>query len=295
MAIFLLLSQICTVAIAGGQTDKESHTQVAMRMVGHQLMLSVGDSTSRILPIERTDDQYLIRFESEFGFSPDSLALVVDGVIERTQVAKDYIVEVAACETDQVVYSYEVAAIADSSVLACRGRDLPRDCYYLMITIVDPTATVSTDLTEPDLLSEYTSGDYNEVFKLIFLLVLVMLILLSVVLVMVKKKTESNADPNMIRIGEYRFNKRNMELLFGDERIELTSKECDLLQLLCDSTNDTVERETILKMVWGDEGDYVGRTLDVFISKLRKKLEADSNVRITNIRGIGYKLIVDNG
>ncbi len=84
-----------------------------------------------------------------------------------------------------------------------------------------------------------------------------------------------------------------MELSFKGEAIELTSKECDLLQLLCDSTNDTVERETILKMVWGDEGDYVGRTLDVFISKLRKKLEGDSNIKIANIRGVGYRLVVD--
>ena len=57
--------------------------------------------------------------------------------------------------------------------------------------------------------------------------------------------------------------------------------------------NTTVERDVILNMVWGDEGDYVGRTLDVFISKLRKKLEADSSVKIVNIRGVGYKLVTE--
>lgn len=59
------------------------------------------------------------------------------------------------------------------------------------------------------------------------------------------------------------------------------------------SVNATVERDDILKSVWGDDGDYVGRTLDVFISKLRKKLEADSNIKIINIRGIGYKLVLN--
>jgi DNA-binding response OmpR family regulator len=54
-----------------------------------------------------------------------------------------------------------------------------------------------------------------------------------------------------------------------------------------------VERDEILNKVWGDDGDYVGRTLDVFISKLRKKLEADACVKIVNIRGVGYKLVVD--
>ncbi len=59
------------------------------------------------------------------------------------------------------------------------------------------------------------------------------------------------------------------------------------------SANNALEREVILQQVWGDEGDYVGRTLDVFISKLRKKLEADTSVKIVNIRGVGYKLLVD--
>ena len=63
--------------------------------------------------------------------------------------------------------------------------------------------------------------------------------------------------------------------------------------MLYEKLNETVEKEVILKEVWGDEGDYVGRTLDVFISKLRKKLEADPNVKIVNIRGVGYKLVVE--
>jgi DNA-binding response OmpR family regulator len=56
--------------------------------------------------------------------------------------------------------------------------------------------------------------------------------------------------------------------------------------------NSTVEREHILKTIWGDEGSYIGRTLDVFISKLRKRLEADTKVKIVNVRGVGYKLIL---
>jgi DNA-binding response OmpR family regulator len=66
-----------------------------------------------------------------------------------------------------------------------------------------------------------------------------------------------------------------------------------LLLLLHESANTTVAREVILNRVWGDNGNYVGRTLDVFISKLRKKLEADSGVKIVNTRGVGYKLLID--
>lgn len=84
-----------------------------------------------------------------------------------------------------------------------------------------------------------------------------------------------------------------MNLLFADTKIELTSKEADLLSLLHSSANTTIAREQILEIVWGDEGDYIGRTLDVFISKLRKKLEDDPSVKIVNIRGVGYKLILN--
>ena len=64
-----------------------------------------------------------------------------------------------------------------------------------------------------------------------------------------------------------------------------------MLILLHQNINTTLEREQILKEVWGDEGDYVGRTLDVFISKLRKRLKADDNVKIVNVRGVGYRFV----
>ena len=63
--------------------------------------------------------------------------------------------------------------------------------------------------------------------------------------------------------------------------------------LLIAGANEPVDRNELLREVWGDEGDYVGRTLDVFISKLRKKLKPDPSLKIVNIRGIGYKLVID--
>lgn len=99
--------------------------------------------------------------------------------------------------------------------------------------------------------------------------------------------------PYITNIGKYQFDQRNMNLVFENEKIELSSKESDLLLLLYNAANTTLERGDILKNVWGDEGNYIGRTLDVFISKLRKKLEADTNIKIVNVRGVGYKLILN--
>ncbi|MBX2959581.1 MAG: helix-turn-helix domain-containing protein [Flavobacteriales bacterium] len=66
-----------------------------------------------------------------------------------------------------------------------------------------------------------------------------------------------------------------------------------MLDLLYTNINQNVTREDILQIVWGDEGDYLGRTLDVFISKLRKKLETDPNIKIVNIRGVGYRMVLE--
>ena len=292
MLLVTLVGMKEALARSYGSPQKDAqHLEVSMRMAGHQMLLTLGDSTSRVLPVERDGDTYRIQFEKEFGFHPDDVAVVIDSVIFATQVAKNYMVEFENCETGQVVHMYEVGETSKANVLACRGRGQPIGCYNLLVTILDSDVA---DYAEPTLESQQAAANYDDIYRLIILLILVVIILSSVIVFMLRRKRESTSDPNMIPIGDYRFYKRKMELWFGDKRIELTSKECDLLQLLCDSTNDTVERETILKMVWGDEGDYVGRTLDVFISKLRKKLESDSNVKIVNVRGIGYKLVLND-
>jgi DNA-binding response OmpR family regulator len=128
-----------------------------------------------------------------------------------------------------------------------------------------------------------------------FLYILLTLILLGLGYVYWKsKRTVPVAiNSNLIQFGDYKFDKRNMLLFRNDEKTDLTSKEADLLLLLYTAVNEVVERDVILNSVWGDEGDYVGRTLDVFISKLRKKIAADEKLKIVNIRGIGYKFIVN--
>jgi len=290
----LCSAQWCFAQVSQLTPVQKQHIEVSMRMIGHQVLLSLGDSTSRILPIENNGDSYRINFESEFEFNPDELSFIIDSVITETEIASDYIVEILNCDSDQVVHSYQISSEAYEDVLACKGRVQPKDCYSLSITILDYIIPYQPDPPEiSELSSEATEEDYTEIYRLLAGLVFVVLALIGVLIFLNKRRTASQNDPNMTQIGKYRFNKRNMELWFNDEKIELTSKECDLLQLLFDSANDVVERDTILKMVWDDEGDYVGRTLDVFISKLRKKLEADSNVKIANIRGVGYKLVVD--
>lgn len=269
----------------------EANQQVALRMIGHQVLLSVGDSSSRVLPIETEGNTYTISFEKAFSFHPDIVSQVIDSVVEATQLTSDYIVQFLTCDSNFVAHSYKVSSSNDESVMACKGRSQPKACYYLKI--IDLNQPDPLNVSEAAIIGSEDAEDFTSWKKFLLLVTLAILLLVSLLIYRLSRNPSMSSDSETIQIGKYQFNPKTMVLILGDEKVELTSKECDLLQLLYESVNDTVERDTILRMVWKDEGDYVGRTLDVFISKLRKKLEGDSTVKITNIRGIGYKLIID--
>lgn len=92
------------------------------------------------------------------------------------------------------------------------------------------------------------------------------------------------------RIGSYVFDPNNMTLSDKVDSRTLTKKEAALLQLLSENKNRMVTREHALKTIWGDDDYFIGRSMDVFITKLRKYLKNDKNVKIANIHGSGFKL-----
>ena len=103
-----------------------------------------------------------------------------------------------------------------------------------------------------------------------------------------------NLEDKFIRIGKYHFYSDKQYLTYNSEQIELTSKESKLLYIFASTPNEIIDRNRLQKEIWEDEGIIVGRSLDVFISKLRKKLENDSTVKLVNIHGKGYKLEIDS-
>jgi len=98
--------------------------------------------------------------------------------------------------------------------------------------------------------------------------------------------------PNVFTFGRCTLDYANLLLSVKGENLTLTQKEAGVLQLFCQNMNKLVKRDYILKTIWEDEGYFVGRSLDVFISKLRKYLKNDSSIRIVNIHGVGYKMEV---
>ena len=286
---FTFICYLLFISFSNAQsTYDEKHIEISLRMIGHQVLLNIGDSTSRVLPIIKEKDRYKIQFDTDFDFDPEELVATVDQVIKETSIARDYILEVEECDSGEIVYGYEIYEVVNSNIIPCGSRELPKCCYSLLITLLDEEGTIvglnSSNTEDSDV--ETSSLTQIPIFFL-------SIMLLGGIYFLWKRKKKTQKDPNIITLGDYHFDKRNTELRLEDQRIELTRKEADLLLLLYSTVNTTVERDVILNMVWGDQGDYVGRTLDVFISKLRKKLEGDSSVKIVNIRGVGYKLVAD--
>jgi len=107
----------------------------------------------------------------------------------------------------------------------------------------------------------------------------------------VLKRAEISKAPqaNGFQLGSLFFDDLNYKLI-GLETKKLTKKEAEILKLLCIEKNKVIEREIILKKVWGDDSYFNGRSLDVFITKLRKYLQDEESVSIENIHGIGFSL-----
>ena len=99
-------------------------------------------------------------------------------------------------------------------------------------------------------------------------------------------------DPNeLFEIGELVFKPNKNSIAHGVNVLQLTSRESDILKLLCRSEQQTLPREKLLTELWGDDSFFNARSLDVFITKLRKHLKSDPAVQIINIRGVGYRLV----
>ncbi len=108
-----------------------------------------------------------------------------------------------------------------------------------------------------------------------------------------RTKGKAGADKNVWTIGKFTFDAKKQELKDDKLTQKLTTKETDLLKLLCNNVNQVLERNFALKAIWIDDNYFNARSMDVYITKLRKYLKSDPSVQIINVHGKGYKLVVD--
>jgi two-component system OmpR family response regulator len=117
-------------------------------------------------------------------------------------------------------------------------------------------------------------------------------LLLKIRAILKRNEEENRVNDNIeFDMGNYHFNPKLRELKNGEQKITLSPKENDLLKMLAEHKNDLLPRERALKKIWGSDTYFNGRSMDVYIAKLRKYLKEDTNIEIVNIHGNGFRLV----
>jgi hypothetical protein len=275
----LLLSSVIAVicaafSMAGSDGFDISRREVLLRRIGHEILLQSGDSTSRVLPVEKiAENEYQIRFEKDLTFQPEFLVNTTQRLLAQDPIARDYVVNVLNCRDASVAYGYAISKNKKDDIVACIGRRQPRACYIIDIKF-KPTGI-------------YTAKNGYLLGSLSFLAFVGFIFLRSV---KPPRTLPKGQDTSMFTLGSVLFDAKNRKLILNGKAIDLTGTETRVLSIFALSPNETIERSRLQKEIWEDEGVIVGRSLDMFISKLRKKLEFDPNIKIVVIRGKGYKL-----
>jgi len=248
--------------------------KIALREAGNQLLLSEQDSTSLILPIIQLEDfKYQLSFEKMLSFEPNSLVTAVQESLNKASLSGYYRVEVIQCIDGEVAYSYEMSANRENTIIPCAGRELTEKCYEIELVFTN---------------QKLSSTGFDTLW---ILLVLLVLVLVAAFFYTKNKKANSVAsDGEFNSFGSFRFYPEQNKLVKAAVEISLSQKECQLLEILVASPNQIVTRDELTKRIWEDKGVFVGRSLDTYISKLRKKLQDDDTIKITNVHGVGYKL-----
>lgn len=286
-AILLLLAFVTRTP---AKTEFESAKQIiVMRQIANEVLRYTGDSSSAILPVERlSPTAFRIPFATSFRFMPDSLVAIIERVMKSQQQPEQYLVNVQDCNTRQVIFGYMIAGTEQNTLVPCLGREQPKLRYCIDI--------------------RYPENEWGKE-KLLYLLAAAFLVtgiglaawkrfnLYKQPVTVSPPVSGLSLEPDLspaseklqIPIGQYQFLVEEQILMHLGIATQLTGKEAGILQILASQIGETIERQQLQKL-WEDEGVIVGRSLDVFISKLRKKLEKDPAVKITNIHGKGYKL-----
>jgi DNA-binding winged helix-turn-helix (wHTH) protein len=264
--------------------DFSEIVKISLRDVGNQLLLSNQDGSSLIYPVVEIDkSRFKLSFESELSMNPDTLVSIVKNSFKKAELPEKYRVEVIQCSDEEVAYSYQVKKDIEKDIIPCGGRFLPSRCYMIEVHFIHGKSTIFGQQTPL-----YTS-------IIVFLGLLTALFYRKKKGERVREEQKIIAKPeasNYTSIGSFKFYEEQSKLVKAAVEIGLSKKECELLVIFVANPNQVIKRDELTKRVWEDNGVIVGRSLDTYISKLRKILKDDDTVKIVNVHGVGYKLEV---
>jgi DNA-binding response OmpR family regulator len=182
--------------------------------------------------------------------------------------------------------SYDIC-VFDVMMPQMDGFTLAKEVRFLNKNV--PIVFLTAKSQKEDAIEGFMSGadDYiNKPFSTEELL-----LRLKAILRRASTKTLANTEQNEFKIGKYKFDFNHQILSIGKKEQKLTSREAELLKLFCLNENSVLDRNFALKTIWLDDNYFNGRSMDVYITKLRKYLKEDPNIEIINVHGKGFKML----
>lgn len=281
----LLISSLGLMGATGLLNDqtpgwKPESVNLALRQVAHQLYSLCGNHSERIEAVERIDvNTFSIKVNEYVDY--DKLPEIINQVVNDYKLPNKYGVLLKNCEEDRIELGYTYVEVRRDEV-ACRGREYDLDCSIIELIIYD------LDKERPI---------WNYLLLTLLIGGIIGLLVYNYIssdkeLLNVIHEESTKEDDKSSAIGKFVFDHSNQSLSINDETITLTFRESKLLNYLSSHPNQVLTRDQIQANVWEDEGVIVGRSLDVFISRLRKILKGDPSIKIKSVHGVGYKLEV---
>jgi len=285
--VTLLISCIALMGATGltnsNQKWKPESANLAMRQVAHKLYSICGNYSEPIEAVVQKDETtFFIKVNEYIDY--DQLPMIMDQAVSDFNLPKEYGVLVKDCEEDVIRLGYSYIALERNETVPCQGREHTLQCSLIELII-------------------YKQEPPNLIWKYLLLTLLLGSVIGLLIYSYIAKDdaakgekdisyTTQKAEDQKISIGHFTFDHSNQSLIFNEEVTSLTFRESKLLHYLSTHTNQVLTREQIQANVWEDEGVIVGRSLDVFISRLRKFLKSDPSIKIKSVHGVGYRLEV---
>ncbi|WP_147323464.1 winged helix-turn-helix domain-containing protein [Chitinophaga silvatica] len=273
--ILFLLVTFSLNSVAQEVSEQENRKLILFRRLGHRLLLTAGDSTSRVTVHQSSNHSYQISGERPFKLVPDSLVNIAEILLKDQQIIGSYTLTVSQANSGEIVYGFTSEDIIKGNV-ACVGRSMHEGQYIINIQLPSDSGSgyVTPILSGLLVIVSATAG--IQFYKK-------------------RKQPKQQAVPTKsaargIAIGSYTFCPDTGVLIHDAETTALTAKELTLLNIFVRQMNQVIDRNLLLKEGWEDEGVITGRSLDMYVSKLRKKFQKDASISIKNIHGKGYSL-----
>lgn len=264
------------------QQELSERINLALRRTAHLLLKQAGDSTTTIEPVKQTaENTYQVRLEHAFNY--DSLPTFLQNSFDLYHITNKYDVQVRDCSEYLLVLGYKSVDFTDNNNVPCVGRDQAHDCLNFSVAFSTPSVFGGVywglGIGLGGLLLFFMGYFYYRSLSK-----------KNDLLLENEAIDAENTDlTHLITIGQSLFDTRNQTILINNIEQKLTFQESKLLELFCTHKNELLEREVILKAVWGDEGVLITRSVDVFVSRLRKILKPDASLKIANVHGRGYR------